>query len=278
LFRRLRQTLQYRELSDNTIGTNQVGYDRRCEHDIGLPLPLLARLGEKKPHILHNLLRWLHHYSDSDTLEQGLRRRIIRYALVDYFFLQVNTEFRTKSFAVCGQATSDFPDGELIELAAGQPSAGNGEIGGHDLRIEAFRGTETNLLASPEALEGYIAERPDPVDLNDLLLWAQRSYLHRRFPDYDPTLFFNVSALPWDKDHIWPQAKMDGRTVRIDTAAWEMRHHYQWLYLHSFGNFRLLDRRDNRSDHDKLPAEKLTNKNNAEEDFAIAGSAFDHFC
>jgi hypothetical protein len=116
------------------------------------------------------------------------------------------------------------------------------------------------------------------VDLNDLLLWAQRSYLHRRFPDYDPTLFFNVSALPWDKDHIWPQAKMDGRTVRIDTAAWEMRHHYKWLYLHSFGNFRLLDRRDNRSDHDKLPAEKLTNKNNAEEDFAIAGSAFDHFC
>jgi hypothetical protein len=77
VFRRLRKTLQYRELSDNTIDTDQLGCDRRCEHDIGLPLPLVARLGEQKPHILHNLLLWLHHYPDSDTLEQGLRRRII---------------------------------------------------------------------------------------------------------------------------------------------------------------------------------------------------------
>jgi hypothetical protein len=90
-------------------------------------------------------------------------------------------------------------------------------------------------------------------------------------------LFFNAAALPWDRDYIWPQAKMDGRSVRLEVSH-ETRDSYKWRYLHSFGNLCILDRRDNRSAGANLPRKKFPDRHEAERCFGIANDVFDRFC
>jgi hypothetical protein len=51
-----------------------------------------------------------------------------------------------------------------------------------------------------------------------------------------------------------------------------------WRYLHSFGNRRILDRRDNRAAGAKLPSQKFAGRDEAERCFAISHDVFDQFC
>jgi hypothetical protein len=204
LFRRLREILEYK----GEASRGDSACTAQSEHnDCGLPLPLLARLGEKKPYILHNLLLWLRNNPQEDTLKEELRHRMVRYALVDHFLVHGNDEYRRQAFQECGRAIGVFLDVALIKLAA-------------NFMDKAFKGQQPEeIFAPPAVFESTIESQPDPINLYDLLLWVQRYYLYTCFPDYDPTLFFNVSALPWHRDHIWPQAKMDGASTLIEVRS-----------------------------------------------------------
>jgi hypothetical protein len=191
---------------------------------------------------------------------------MIRYGLLDYFFLQVDDEYQRESFKECDKECEHFPDGILTQLAARR-----------DLILNDFKGEEgEELLVLPEALGSRISDKADGIPhAADLLLWAQRQYLDQCFPSYDPTLFFNVEALPWDKDHIWPQAKMDLRSGKQLVADRNKFNDYRWRYLHSYGNLRLWDRRDNRGAGDKTPLEKITRQD--AEKFAIGNEILENF-
>lgn len=265
LFCRLRRLLQYR---GRTNGSS-VEVPRKEGDDFGISLPLLARLGERKPHIYHNLLLWLHRHSDSNVADESLRRRMVRYALVDHLFLRVNINYRRRSFREVEEASINFPDARLIELAADQDL---------NLLIHAFKSKEgeSQLLATPSKFSDEMKDKEDPVDLTDMLLWAQRRYLHDCFPDFDPTLFYNVAALPWDKDHIWPQSRMDKRSVKINEAVLEEVSRHKNRYLHSVGNLCLLDKIENRGFGNKLPGEKYDKKQLKQ--FAFNKEIHDKFC
>lgn len=255
LFRRLRKVLQYRNSENIDDKASCGGRD-----DFGLPLPLLARLSERKPHILHNLLLWLYRHPEAE--DEKSRLRMVRYALVDQLFLKVNIDYRRKSFTEIEKESIEFPDARLIALAADL-----------NLLIQAFKSKrgDSKLLANSDDFKVEVNGKEDPADFTDLLLWVQRRYLYDKFPDYDPTLFYNVAALPWDKDHIWPQAKMNGRSdVRED------RDKCKWSHLSSIGNLCLLDKRDNRGSRDLLPASKYVET--SPKYLGISDSEFSDFC
>jgi hypothetical protein len=275
LFQRLRDIMEYkgRQNSNSENAGGIADEQERKGDDIGFPLPLLARIGERKPHILHNILMWLDRCGNAgsglEIPDDPSRKKILRYALVDYLFLYDNDRYRKESFKEIGGSPDDFPDCKLIELAAGQ----------NELRVDAFKCKEPGgLLITPEDLRADFEANntQDPVNLHDLLLWAQRNYLNQQFPDYDPTLFFNVAALPWDKDHIWPQAKMYLNNYDIANEADKYKfYRYKDCYLNSFGNFCLLDKRRNRAQHDDFPKDKYKKKH-AEEMFAFTED--DYLC
>jgi hypothetical protein len=215
--------------------------------DFGIPVPLLDRIGSKRPHIFHNILAWLATTSATINIsDHDLRLRMVRYVISDYFFISVNNEYRRNSFVEASKGPPVFPDEVIMRLAVGD---------GWDLRSEFMRSESDNTFLTPEEFQKKIVGRYDPINLRELLLWAQRLYLKEAFPDYDPTLFFTVSSLPWDEDHILPRAIMDRRSqVCEDDVLFERCKSH---YLNSFGNFRLLDKRENRGDGSAMPKEKL---------------------
>ena len=85
----------------------------------------------------------------------------------------------------------------------------------------------------------------------EMLLYAQRKYIARRFPDFDPsqTDLWEMHNRPWDFDHILPCAKTYYKQFSHRDATNE------WLY--STGNLRALPMEENRSDQATDPKDKV---------------------
>ncbi len=89
-----------------------------------------------------------------------------------------------------------------------------------------------------------------------ILLYAQRSWLEKWFPDYDPSQPDQLEDMnrPWDFDHIHPQRYLKnekGNSLRnIPQIIWD--------WHRSIGNFRAWPLEANRADGDTSPAIKLT--------------------
>jgi hypothetical protein len=243
--------------------------------DYGIPLPLLSEIGRSKPHIFHNLLAWLWQNADNQDSASIVRCDLVRYAMVDYFLLSSTYKYYlkeslTKAFA----SKSKFPVKDIIEIGTSRS---------WDLRIDYFR-SEDNKFAfmSPSELCNNANDRllkEANFSRRLFLLWVQRFYIQKNFPGYDPTLFFNRSALPWDVDHIWPQAWAK-KSIK-STTNWRIPEFIDY-YLHSLGNLRILDKRDNRGDQAKIPKIKFPDtkltKENFDEYWAIPESVYDDFC
>jgi len=251
LFGSVRELLEFRFPSDI------------CSFDFGIPVPLLARIGSKRPHIFHNILAWLNSTSATINIDdRDLRLRMVRYVISDYFFISVNNEYRRNSFMEASKGPKVFPDEVIIKLAVGD---------NWDLRPEFIRSETNNAFLTPQEFQKKIGGNDDLINLRELLLWTQRLYLKDKFPDYDPTLFYTVSSLPWDEDHILPRAIMDRRSHTCEDD--DLFDTCKWNYLNSFGNCRLLDKRDNRGDGAAIPKEKLY-KGDSETYFAIIKTNF----
>jgi hypothetical protein len=87
----------------------------------------------------------------------------------------------------------------------------------------------------------------------EMLLYAQRNYLRKKFPDYDPArkdLWKDINR-PWDFDHILPYSYIynkKGDHISIDFC----RH-----WNNSIGNLRAWPFEDNRSDQATKTSDKM---------------------
>lgn len=86
----------------------------------------------------------------------------------------------------------------------------------------------------------------------ELLLYAQRDFLYRRFPDYDPARkdFWKGHNRPWDYDHILAKTYVHSKQGDHKRACGE--------WLNTIGNFRAWPMEDNRSEQAEPALEKLS--------------------
>lgn len=90
------------------------------------------------------------------------------------------------------------------------------------------------------------------------VIYAQRDWLLRWFPDYDPTVpGASDTNRPWDYDHIHPNNFVAGR--------WYLPSFLKQLHW-SNGNFRAWPLEANRADQDAAPRRKLKEKTSRHED------------
>ena len=115
-------------------------------------------------------------------------------------------------------------------------------------------------IAEREAVERVINNR-------ELLLYAQRTFLQRRFSKYDPAdeETWAQHNRPWDFDHILPQAAINRRDVRYKEVVKE------WA-LRSVSNLRMWPMEENRSDQNISPEDKIGNNGRLPRARAIADS------
>lgn len=92
-------------------------------------------------------------------------------------------------------------------------------------------------------------------DCEPLLVYCQRAWMARRFPDYDRYLgdYWDEHNRPWDFDHILPQKTFtDVRNARF------LRVCQQWGY--TIGNLHILRFEENRSRQDSPATESIANE------------------
>jgi hypothetical protein len=117
----------------------------------------------------------------------------------------------------------------------------------------------------------YNLGRPDHLDWplvrciteqRELLLYAQRDYLRRKFRDYDParTAMWEQHDRPWDFDHILPSATTYYHRDLPNKVALN-----QWI--NCIANLRACPMEENRSDQATLPGEKLSQHDKLAESF-----------
>jgi len=200
--------------------------------DIGLPVTLLARLHWR---VWHTLAAWLFKH---DTVDQVRRTEMIRYALMDHFFTNSSSTFLIREpFGQAFKAESAFPAFAIYK-----------EFTGKQL-------LEPDIL-TPEAYQQQLCgdENGKPrwsilQRERELVMWTQRAHLHCWFDRFDPTLYKKDQDLPYDIDHIIPQAYLDmrGRRYKLPSIFWEWR----GAVLGNAGNLRYWPKALNRADQHK---------------------------
>ncbi len=209
--------------------------------DPGLPAPMLAELDWR---VWHTVVAWLD-CGHRTTVSDQDRREILRFALTDLFTVR---------------RTSDKLIRDLFDTAANA----SGPFPGKALEVVLRGTTETpdqSALPRPEHFTQQVLDeakgpRWDLLANERLLaMWAQRRYLVRWFPTYDPTLFVRQEDLPFDVDHILPSAHTlrQGRRGTVAKEFWDWRA----VLNNNVGNFRYWPKGQNRADGDRSPREKL---------------------
>lgn len=105
-------------------------------------------------------------------------------------------------------------------------------------------------------------------DNKSVLLYVQRDWINRWFPDFDPSLpeFLEDKNRPWDYDHIHPQSFLqgpNGGTLRALPSIITDWHN-------SIGNLRAWPLEANRSDGDAPPSIKLKTVSSEEANYYIS--------
>lgn len=88
----------------------------------------------------------------------------------------------------------------------------------------------------------------------ELLLYAQRDFLKRKFNNYDPSRqdLWEDHNRPWDYDHILPSVKIYGKQNIFEAVR------HGWAYI--LPNLRAWPMEDNRSDQSESPADKINSE------------------
>lgn len=208
-------------------------------NDPGLPAVLLSNLPSR---VWHTLVAWLAHH---DRVSESDRREMIRYALLDYYFSgNASQRLERIPFELAWRSSNGFP-GFAIYAALWHASQLESSI----IPVEEFA---SNLSRSEDIPPpGYLFKKEQQLGL-----WTQRFWLHRWFPNFDPTRYGSSKDLPYDLDHILPSAysKLRGRTRSRGPSAefWQWR----WRVIYGPGNVRYWPASLNRSDQHKNLAQK----------------------
>jgi hypothetical protein len=148
----------------------------------------------------------------------------------------------------------DFDEKDIESWNWYSPIHGNGEQGGIDIRQRKW-GAFLQCLNN-----------------RDLLLYAQRNFIVRRFPDFDPSRrdLWAGHNRPWDFDHIHASAFVHN----IKTQNRFQPFLKQWI--NTVGNLRAWPFEDNRSDSADAADAKILNSEQLSESFIMAAelSAF----
>jgi hypothetical protein len=205
------------------------------EQDPGLPITLLARLRWR---VWHTLVAWINTHKSVDPVS---RLEMLRYAMLDHFCTKsTSTSLMKEPFKLALEADGQFPGFEIYQA----------------LREREL--LKPNLL-TPEQYHTQLCDNEKPTEHilqreRDLVLWVQRCYFHLWFPQFDPTLYKTEADLPYDLDHIIPQAHLDmrGRRYELPADFWSHRN----AILHGPGNIRYWPKALNRADGNKNLADK----------------------
>jgi hypothetical protein len=248
-----------------------LGDEGKDEDDIGLPPVLKTSIARLSPEV-YLLLMWLAKHAMQqpnyrDISDRVLRKRILGLATALHWF---GDDKLRAAQAIAAELDSRC-QGQL------EPSAFEGVLTkGYDVgrRVSLYHPISPReleeLIALPDegSLGGWrwygLVEHGDEAmrtrvwpflyhlkDGKELLLYAQRAYIKRRFGDYDParTDMWEQHDRPWDFDHILPSAKTYYRNVPNKDALNE------WIY--SVANLRAWPMENNRSDQEISPEKKL---------------------
>ncbi len=101
----------------------------------------------------------------------------------------------------------------------------------------------------------------------ELLLYAQRQYICREFPAYDPARkeSWDVADRPWDFDHILPKSMIDYQNIGDHKNALK-----EWTTQRNFiPNLRAWWKEQNRSDQAILPCEKILSEEQRSDSFIM---------
>ncbi|NOY89780.1 MAG: DUF262 domain-containing protein [Deltaproteobacteria bacterium] len=225
--RLVKQALAYR-------GDAQQGHD-----DSGLPLPMLMR---SRWRVWHTLLAWTVR-RNVETIDEGSRQEMIRYALMDMQFLRRDSTWLIRTpFELASSARGRFP-GKAIYARMRE-----------DKHIDEALPTPKEFaakLTGPDgAPVGHILQYE-----SSLPLYAQRAVIARWYPTFDPTLYARSADLPYDIDHILASALLDRRGMRPEEATgfYEARDNV----ANAVGNFRVWPKGENRADGDRALREKF---------------------
>ncbi|MGC4096875.1 MAG: DUF262 domain-containing protein [Nitrospira sp.] len=216
----------------------------------GLPKPLLATIRWRT---WHALLAWFdRHNPNKDVIEKS-QLEIMRFVLLDHLFIgsdSVDVIRKPFFLAQSKSAESLFPGREIFADLKGYLSPGF-------LTPRDYQ----ELVEQPDAPWSILR------DEWALLLWAQRNWLDRWFPKFDPAAAQVADDLPYDIDHIMPSNFFDGRSVgnRIAQEITTDFERNKSALRESIGNKRAWPREANRSDHDEAPTGKLFLDRNAED-------------
>ena len=94
----------------------------------------------------------------------------------------------------------------------------------------------------------------------DLVLFAQRAFINRAFPDFNQLENLDDTNTPWDWDHIYPRDWVYKKHCDKNIKGWE----------NVSGNFRAISLEQNRSESDHIsPADRLKDPKQRENDFVL---------
>lgn len=214
--------------------------------DIGIPLPLLARLSWK---VWHTLVAWGVDRDHKTILEN--RGALVRYALIYHFYNNSNAAWDIQHPFLIGRekggGDEEFPvDRILRELNAEHCIKGYVQNRDHE------NGYPRGIL-KPEHYDYYVKRLDSWILHNerDLLFWVQRESVHRWFNElYDPLHHGRGDDKPFDIDHVVPDDWFKYVNGRCDQFV-------QVSGLRSsVGNLRVWPQSLNRSEGNKAPSER----------------------
>ncbi len=260
------------------------------EYDIGLPPVLKTSIARTSPEV-YLLLMWLarrvlrdrDHDQNSGGQGEALRKRIVGLATALHWFGEDKRR--------AAQAIADNLVGKPVEPASFQNILGTAyEV---DRRVGLYRPLPPHqleeLIVCPDerTLEAWrwykLVEKGDETattrtwpflhrvkEGRELLLYAQRAYIKRRF-DYDPARadMWEQHDRPWDFDHILPSAMTYYQAVPNKEALNE------WVYC--IANLRACPMEANRSDQKDAPKTKLSNPRLLADSFVDEGGEIEGF-
>jgi len=206
------------------------------EDDIGLPAPLLVKLNWR---IWHTICAWI---VNNGAVDDESRKEIIKFALYDHFYLKAESDIIIREpFQIAHREKGKFPGKQIYDYFKSQIERGVIE-------------PKIKILNPDEFVKTFHTDTNEPMysiyNNSDFVLWIQREFINKWWPEYDPSRFNNKrDDLPYDVDHIVPAAFFDMRGVKekVPKRFWDHRYNI----LNRFGNYRFWPKELNRADQDK---------------------------
>jgi hypothetical protein len=260
------------------------------ENDIGLPPVLKTSIARTSPEV-YLLLMWLarrvlqdpNHDRNSDEQREALRKRIVGLTTALHWF---GEDKRRAAQAIAASLDSKPVEPASFNNILTEAYEVDRRVGVYrplppqrleelvvlpdELTFEAWRWYKLVANGDENARTRTWPFLQRVKECRELLLYAQRAYIMRRF-DYDPARadMWEQHDRPWDFDHILPSAMTYYQTVPNKEALNE--------WVHCIANLRACPMEANRSDQKEAPDQKLSDPKLLADSFIDEGEEIEGF-